>query len=73
MPHLLVIDELRRQYEAGEITREYYEAMHATQPEPAPTMCDVPRCTRQAHVVQRGRSLCAVCAQVERNQRRRHG
>jgi hypothetical protein len=31
--HLLPTDELRRQYEAGEITREYYEAMRKTEPD----------------------------------------
>lgn len=71
--HILPMNELRRQYEAGEITREYYEAMRATQIEPADALCQTPRCTRQALIVQRGHNLCAVCAQVERNKRRPHG
>ena len=71
MAHLLQpTDELRRQFEAGEISREFYEAWRATLPEPAGRLCETPRCTRPAHVIQRGRALCAVCGLVERSKRR---
>ena len=68
--HMLPVDELRRQFEAGEIDRQYYETMRATQPAPAILLCQAERCTRQAHVIQRERTLCAVCALRERSARR---
>ena len=62
-------DELRRQYEAGEIDREYYEAMRRTQVEPPEKVCEV--CKRQpALVKERGKVVCAICALVARNRRR---
>lgn len=68
MTHLLIIDELRRQYEMGEITQAEYEAARETKWEDVG--CSVTKCTRTAFVLQRGRPLCAVCALVERNKRR---
>ncbi len=67
--HILPTDELRRQFEAGEIDREYYEAMRRTQVEPAERVCEVCK-KRPALVIQRGRTLCAVCGLVARNRRR---
>jgi hypothetical protein len=70
MTHLLPVDELRRQFDAGEIDRDYYEAMRSTQPEPGPKKCSTPGCTREAHSIQRGRPVCAVCGIKARNARR---
>ena len=67
--HILPVDELYRQLLAGEIDRHYYETARDTQPAPAERLCQTPRCTRQAHVIQRERALCAVCAMVERSRR----
>jgi hypothetical protein len=68
--HLLPTDELRRQYEAGEITREYYEAMRKTEPDWRDEVCQTPRCTRLAFVVLDGVALCSVCALARRAKRR---
>lgn len=70
MPHILPIDELKRQLDAGEIDQAYYERMRGTQADPPPPVCATPRCTRPAFIVQRGRPLCALCGLVERNRRR---
>jgi hypothetical protein len=60
MPHLLPIDELRRQLDAGEITREYFDTL----------LCKI--CGRRlALIVERGVPTCAVCAMRVRTARRR--
>lgn len=70
MTHLLPADELRRQFEAGEITREYYEAMRGTQAAPAERLCGV--CGRRpAHVIERGQAMCGVCGLRARTARKR--
>jgi hypothetical protein len=71
MTHLLPVDELRRQFEAGEIDRAYYEAMRGTRPEPAERVCDTPRCTRTADRMDRGKALCSVCCTKAETARRR--
>jgi len=71
MTHLIV-DELRRQFEAGEISCEYYEAMRRTEATaPAENKCATPGCTRQAYRIDRGKTVCAVCFQKAETQRRR--
>lgn len=70
MTHL-IYDELRRQYDAGEITREYYETMRDTRPAPPERLCECAGCTRQAYRIDRGVVKCAVCFQKAENQRRR--
>ena len=68
MTHL-IYDELRRQFEDGEIDRAYYEAERATRPPPAERICAV--CGRRpAFVIERGVDCCAVCALKRRTQRR---
>lgn len=69
--HILPVDELRRQFDAGEITREYYETMRATQPQPAERLCDTPGCHRTADRMDRGKALCSVCCQKAKNLRAR--
>lgn len=70
--HLLPADELRRQYDNGEITRDYYEAMRdAKQPDVAENLCSTPHCTRQAYRIDRGKAVCAVCFLRLQNARRR--
>jgi len=58
MTHLLPIDELRRQMDAGEITREYYDAM----------LCKV--CGRRLALIEE-LHMCGVCALRVRTARRR--
>jgi hypothetical protein len=71
--HILPVDELRRQFEAGEISKEYYEAMRGTQPEPAERLCDTPGCRRTADRMDRGLALCSVCCLIAVGKRRRRG
>jgi len=60
MPHLLPIDELRRQLADGEITKEYFDKW----------ICKVCGC-RLALIVDRGVPTCDVCALRVRTARRR--
>lgn len=69
--HLLPQDELRRQFESGEIDREYYEAMRGTRTEPADRLCETPGCKRQAYRMDCGKALCAVCILKATTARRR--
>jgi hypothetical protein len=68
--HIIPVDELRRQFEAGEITREAYETMRSTKPEPAARLCDVCQ-KRPAHCMDRGCAVCGVCGLIAANRRRR--
>lgn len=66
----IIIDELRRQFEAGEITEQEYTALRQTQPEPAERLCE--SCLRRpAHSIQRGRALCGVCGLIAVGKRKR--
>jgi hypothetical protein len=69
--HLLPVDELRRQFDAGEIDQTTYIAMRGTRPEPAERLCDIPGCHRTADRMDRGKALCSVCCQKAKNQRTR--
>lgn len=71
--HILMSDmpleELRRQLRDGEITYSQYKTALRVLPEPAPVMC-ANGCGREAHSIERGRAVCAVCGLVRRNARR---
>jgi hypothetical protein len=71
MTHILIQDEARRQFDAGEIDQATYEALRGTRPAPAENLCQIPGCTRQAYRVDRGVIKCAVCFQKAENRRRR--
>lgn len=69
--HILPVDELRRQFESGEISKDYYESMRATQPAPPPRLCDTPGCHRTADRMDRGKALCSVCCLIATGKRKR--
>ena len=75
MTHILqptvTLEELRRQLRENEITLyAYKQAERAAMVEPEAEACSTDGCNRDASRIERGRALCAVCAQVERNKRR---
>ena len=64
------LEELRRQLRERLITMDQYKVALRTLPEPPIVMCATPGCTREAHSIERGTPVCAVCGLKARNGRR---